>query len=65
MSLKETSNQKGKFFVILFENLKENKPDQKEIFRSMFFQYSGHSIDQTFEAEKKMKEGDLSDVPFA
>lgn len=64
MSLKETSNQKGKFFVIQFEDLKENKGDDKEVFRSMFFQYSGRSIDQTFEAEKKMKD-DLSDVPFA
>jgi hypothetical protein len=65
MSLKETSNQKGKFFVVQFEDLKESKPDQKEIFRAMFFQYSGHSIDQTFEAEQKMKEDGLEDVPFA
>ncbi len=64
ISLKETSNNKGKFFVIQFENLKENKTDQKEIFRSLFFQYCGHTIDQTFEAEQKMKD-DLSDVPFA
>jgi hypothetical protein len=27
-------------------------------------QFAGHTIDQTFDAEKKMKD-DLSDVPFA
>jgi len=32
--------------------------------RAMFFQFAGHTIDQTFDAEKKLKD-DLSDVPFA
>lgn len=65
MNLKETSNHKGKFYVIQFENLKENKADQKEFFRSLFFQYSGHTIDQTYEAEQKMKDNNMDDIPFA
>jgi len=64
LTLKETSNHKGKFFVIQFGDLKENSAADKELFRSKFFQFASHSIDQTFEAEKKMKD-DLSDVPFA
>jgi len=64
LGLKETSNHKGKFFVIQFANLKENSPEDKEIYRTLFFQFAGHTIDQTFDAEKKMKD-DLSDVPFA
>jgi hypothetical protein len=64
LGLKEASNNKGKFYVIQFTNLKENKPEEKEAFRAMYFQFAGHTIDQTFDAEKKMKD-DLSDVPFA
>ena len=64
LGLKETTNYKGKFFVIQFGELKENTPKEKEVFRVMFFQFAGHTIDQTFDAEKKMKD-DLSDVPFA
>ena len=64
LSLKEKSNGKGKFFVIQFAELKENTPEEKEVFRAMFFQFAGHTIDQTFDAEKKMKD-DLSDVPLA
>ena len=38
---------------------------KKQLFRATkFFQFANRSIDQTFEAEKKMKD-DLSDVPFA
>jgi hypothetical protein len=64
LGLKEKTNGKGKFFVIQFANLKENPPEEKEVFRAMYFQFAGHTIDQTFDAEKKMKD-DLSDVPFA
>ena len=64
LSLREKSNGKGKFFVVQFDQLQENNPEEKEIFRAKFFQFANRSIDQTFEAEKKMKD-DLSDVPFA
>ena len=64
LGLKEKTNGKSKFFVIQFANLKENQPEEKEVFRAMFFQFAGHTIDQTFDAEKKMKD-DLSKVPFA
>ena len=64
LGLKEKSSGKGKFFVIQFANLKENTPEEKEAFRALYFQFAGHTIDQTFDAEKKMKD-DLSDVPFA
>ena len=47
-----------------FGELKENNAEEKELFRGKFFQFANRSIDQTFEAEKKMKDG-LSDVPFA
>jgi len=56
MSLKETTNQKGKFFVVQFSELKENQQQEKEACRSLFFQFASRSIDQSFEAEKKMKE---------
>ena len=62
--MKEKTNGKGKFFGIQFANLKENTPEEKEVFRAMYFQFVGHTIDQTFDAEKKMKD-DLRDVPFA
>ncbi len=64
MSLKETSNTKGKYFVVQFEDLKENSADDKETFRSLFFQFADRNIDQTFEAEKKMKETNEDDIPI-
>ncbi len=64
LPLKETTNHKGKFFVIQFGDLKENNAEEKEVFRRKSFQFANRSIDQTFEAEKKMKD-DLRDVPFA
>jgi hypothetical protein len=56
MTLKETSNHKGKFFVVQFSELRENTLDEKETCRTMFFQFASRSIDQTFEVEKKLKE---------
>ena len=50
--------------MIQFAELRENTPGEKEVFRAMHFQFACHSTDQTFDAEKKMKD-DLSDVPFA
>jgi hypothetical protein len=61
MSLKERSNGKGKFFVVQFGEIKENTPEEKELFRARFFQFSSQSIDKTFEAERKMKD-ELGDV---
>jgi len=56
LGLKEKTNGKGKFFVIQFANLKENAPEEKEVFRAMYFQFAGHTIAQTGDAEKKMKD---------
>ena len=56
LGLKEKTNGKGKFFVIQFAYLKENTPEEKEVFRAMYFQFAGHTIDQTGDAEKKMKD---------
>ena len=64
LGLKETINFKGKFYVIQIFHLKENTPEEKEVYRSLFFEFAGHTIDQAFDAEQKMKE-DLSEVPFA
>jgi len=47
-----------------FAELKENTPEEKEVFHALFFQFAGHTIAQTGDAEKNMKD-DLSDVPFA
>lgn len=64
LTLKETTNHKGKFFVVQFGEIKESEAGEKEVFRSKFFQFANQSIDRTFDAERKMKD-DLSDVPFA
>ena len=50
--------------MIQFGDLKENNAGRKGGLPPKFFQFANRSINQTFEAEKKMKE-DLSDVPFA
>jgi hypothetical protein len=63
LTLKEVSNTKGKFFVIQFEELKENTDEEKETFRSLYFQYVSQSIDLTFEIEKKMQEAEQEGVP--
>lgn len=64
LTLKETTNHKGKFFVIQFGEITENAAAEKELLRARFFQFANQSIDRTFEAEKKMKD-ELSEVPFA
>jgi len=35
-----------------------------EVIRAMYYQFAGQTIDQTYDAEKRLKD-DLSDVPFA
>ena len=64
LSLKETANGKGKYFVIQFEELKENTPDDKETFRALYFLYAPYPIDRTFDHEKAMKEAGQSDIPI-
>jgi len=62
LTLKETTNHKGKFFVVQFGEIRENAAAEKELLRARFFQFANQSIDKTFEAEKKMKD---DEVPFA
>jgi len=64
LKLKETTNGKGKYFVIQFEELKENSADEKDNFRALYFQFAGYPIDRTFDAEKAMKEADKDDIPI-
>jgi len=64
LKLKETSNHKGKYFVVQFEDLTENPETEKENYRSLFFQFAGYPIDRTFEEEKRIKDAEQDDIPI-
>jgi len=63
MSLREQTNGKGIFYVIVFSNVEENSEADKEKYKAMFYQLSGYNLEKTYDAERKM-ESDTANMPF-